>query len=115
MIYIDLDKEEMEYDCSGERMIEEMAAVLAASMYGEDTEGVYDNLPGKLEDHVDGIFEMVGKAIGELAKGMYWALKERKDEWDDEDEEEASEERSNEEIRTVIKQYRRGRAKRTTS
>ena len=111
MIYIDLDKEEIEYDCSGERMIEEMAAVLAASMYGEDTEGVYESLPGKLEDHVDGIFETIGKAIGELAKAMYWALKENKVGEEENDEEE----RSDEEIRTVIKQYRRGGAKRTTS
>ena len=111
MIYIDLDKEEMEYNCSGERMMEEMAAVLAASMYGEDTEGVYENLPGKLEDHVDGIFETTGETIGELAKAMYWALKENKVGEEENDEEE----RSDEEIRTVIKQYRRGRAKRTTS
>lgn len=111
MIYIDLEKEEMEYDCSGERMMEEMAAVLAASMYGEDTEGVYENLPGKLEDHVDGIFETIGETIGELAKAMYWALKENKVGEEENDEEE----RSDEEIRTVIKQYRRGRAKRTTS
>lgn len=111
MIYIDLDKEEIEYDCSGERMIEEMAAVLAASMYGEDTEGVYESLPGKLEDHVDGIFETIGETIGELAKAMYWALKENKVGEEENDEEE----RSDEEIRTVIKQYRRGRARRTTS
>ena len=91
--------------------MEEMAAVLAANMYGEDTEGVYDNLPGKLEDHVDGIFETIGETIGELAKAMYWALKENKVGEEENDEEE----RSDEEIRTVIKQYRRGRAKRTTS
>lgn len=115
MIHIDLENEEMEYDCSGERMIEEMASVLAVSVYGEDEEGVYENLPGKLEDHVDEIFEMAGKAIGELAKAMYWSLKERKDEWDNEDKEETPEERSDEEIRTIIKRYRRGRAKRTTS
>lgn len=114
MIHIDLEKEEIEYDCSGEQMIEEMASVLAVSMYGEEADGVYEKLPGKLEDHVDGIFETVGEAIGELAKAMYWALKEKKDEWDVE-EEEIPEERSGKEIRTVIKQYRRGGAKRTTS
>lgn len=111
MIHIDLEKEEMEYNCSGEQMIEEMAAVLATSMYGEDVDGVYEDMPEKLEDHVDGIFEMAGKAIGELAKAMYWALKENKVGEEENDEEE----RSDEEIRTVIKQYRRGRAKRTTS
>ena len=111
MIYVDMEKEEMEYNCSGAAMVTEIAAVLATSLYEGEEDGIYKWLS---DDTVNELIDVITETIGEGTKTMYHMLKERKDEWDDEEEDD-EEERSNEAIRTVIKQYRRGRAKRNPS
>ena len=104
MIHIDIEKEEMEYDCSGERMVEEIAAVLAYSMYDMEKTGGFEGMPGKLEDHVDAIFDEIGEAIVGLTKVLYWGLKKEGEKYE---EAEADTERSREAIHTDIKRFRR--------
>ena len=111
MIYVDMEKEEMEYNCSGATMVAEISTLLATSLYEGQENGVYDKAFG---DRADALIDTIAETIGETTKMMYHMLVERKDEWDDEEEDD-EEKRSNEAIRTVIKQYRRGRTKRNPS
>ena len=100
MIYVDLEREEIEYECSGEDMAKEIAILLASSV--QDMERDYDCLP--VDVHAEEVIDDITAMIGEIAKMLYRALKEGVEA---NEEEEADEERSGEVVETRIKRFRR--------
>lgn len=100
MIYVDIEKEEMEFRCSTETMIQEMAMVMSTIILDHVRDEEYPMPLGLMPVYVDSITEKLGamvKAAVEMGVS------------EDYGEEELSEERSDEEIRTVVKQFRRSR------
>ena len=97
MIHVDIEEEFLEFEGSGETMLKEMALVMTMSLIESVNDGV---LPIEAVPYVvDNSLEMLGAVVKEAVE---MGVKE-------DEEEEVPEERSSEEIRTVIKQYRRAR------
>lgn len=97
MIHVDIEEEFLEFEGSGETMLKEMALVMTMSLIESVNDGV---LPIDAVPYVvDNSLEMLGAVVKDAVE---MGVKE-------DEEEEIPEERSNEEIRTVIKQYRRAR------
>lgn len=95
MIHVDIEKEEMEFECNGETMLKEMALVMTMSLLESVNDGV---LPIDAVPYVvDNSLEMLGAVVKEAVEmGV-----------NEHEEEEIPKERSGKEVRTVIKQYRR--------
>ena len=97
MIYVDIEKEEMEFECNGETMLKEMALLLTTSILESVNDDVMPMPVGLVPVLVDSLMDALGAVVKDAVEmGV-----------SEDEEEEVSEERSNEEIRTVIKQYRR--------
>ena len=103
MIHVDMEEDYLEFEGSGETMIKEMAMVVAMSLSDMVREG---KLP---ENAIDGVVDMITGTLGFTVKGALHDCVEAMEEGEDYGEEDVQEERSNEAIRTVIKQYRKGR------
>lgn len=97
MIHVDIEEEFLEFEGSGETMLKEMALVMTMSLIESVNDGV---LPIDAVPYVvDNSLEMLGAVVKDAVEmGV-----------NEHEEEEVPEERSSEEIRTVIKQYRRAR------
>lgn len=106
MIYVDIEKEEMEFECNGETMLKEMALLLTTSILESVNDDVMPMPVGLVPVLVDSLMDTLGAIVKDAVE---MGVK------DYGEEEEISEERSSEEVRTIIKQYRRGRTGRTTS
>ena len=100
MIHVDMEKEYLEFEGSGETMIKEMAMVLAMTLSEEA-------LPD--DETTDRVVDMITGSIGIMVKGALSDLREHRKECKDHEERAVQEERNTEEIRTVFKQYRRRR------
>lgn len=101
MIHVDIENEVLEYSGSGEDLIKEISLVLCMS--------IEDAVKQFSEREVNRLIDLITATISGVMKEAVAEWKET--EGDDEYEEERAvqEERSNEAIRTVIKQYRKGR------
>lgn len=103
MIHVDMEEDYLEVEGNGETMIKEMAMVVAMSLSDMVREG---KLP---ENAIDGVVDMITGTLGFAVKGALHDYTEAMEEGEDYGEEDVQEERSVKEIRTTVKQFRRGR------
>ena len=99
MIHVDIEKEELEYVGSGEDLIKEIALVLCSS--------IEDAVKQFSEREVNRLIDMITGTISGVMKEAIAGCKAEEGEGNEE--EDVQEERSVKEIRTTVKQYRKGR------
>ena len=103
MIYADIDKEELEYEGDGQKLLSEIAMVLGSSIVHMAIE------KGMSEKETTGVIEMIMEALTDIVQGTVISTMRDQEEGGTDDEEEVCEERSRESVPTTIKKFRRAR------
>lgn len=104
MIYADIDKEELEYEGDGQKLLSEIAMVLGSSIVHMAIE------KGMSEKETTGVLEMIMETLTDIVQeAVISTMREQEEGGDSDDEEEVCEERSRESVPTTIKKFRRAR------